>query len=77
MLGQVGVLAPGNPDHPGGQVDAEHVDTARVQMGGDSSGAAADVSDRADTEGEASPDEVVDDRDVQRRLHAKARSSLP
>lgn len=43
---QAGVVAPGHVDHPRGEVDTEGVDTELVQVGGDFSGAAADVRHR-------------------------------
>lgn len=43
---QAGVVAPGHVDHPRGEVDTEGVDTELMQVGGDFTGAAADVRDR-------------------------------
>ncbi len=40
---QVGIVTQGHVDHPRGEIDAEGVDTEFPQVGGDGSGAAADV----------------------------------
>lgn len=43
---QAGMIASGHLDHPGREVDAEHVEADAIQVAGEPAGPAADVGDR-------------------------------